>query len=94
MLSVDINHPNADKFIDKKIDTSKVTGANISVRIDDEFMNNLGTKNNSYLWNKITSNAWKSAEPGILFWDTILRESPTAGYGTKWEPASTNPLAN
>lgn len=94
MLSLSINHPDADKFIDKKIDTSKVTGANISVKIDDDFMNNLDNKRNSGLWSKITTNAWKSAEPGILFWDTVLRESPTAGYGIKWEPTSTNPLAN
>lgn len=111
MLSTSIKHPDAEEFIDMKLDTTKVTGANVSVRIDDEFMtsvelrkdyiqqfpvdslNPLMTKtiNASTLWNKIVHNAWKSAEPGILFWNTILRESPTAGYGEEWKPVSTNP---
>lgn len=91
MLSISINHPDADKFIDKKIDTSKVTGANISVKIADNFMVHKKFGKNKVLWDKITHNAWKSAEPGILFWDTILRESPAAGYGLKYRESSTNP---
>ena len=101
MLSVDINHPDADKFIDKKMDTTKVTGANISVKIDHSFMRSLDKSNknersdkNKNLWDKIVNNAWKSAEPGILFWDTILEESPARGYGDRWKESSTNPLAN
>lgn len=114
MLSTSIKHPDADKFIDLKLDTSKVTGANVSVKITDEFME--AVKNNKKfvqqfpvnsdspiltkevdalsLWKKITYGAWKSAEPGVLFWDTILKESPARGYGAEWEEQSTNPLAN
>lgn len=87
MLSVSIKHPDAEKFIDKKMNTSKVTGANISVKIDDEFMNSV-VNNTNYiqqfpidsikpiltkeidskkLWGKLIHNAWKSAEPGILY---------------------------
>ena len=111
MLSTSIKHPDVGEFIDMKLDTTKVTGANISVRIDDEFMTSVElnknyiqqfpidslkplmtkTINANTLWNKIVHNAWKSAEPGILFWDTVLRESPTAGYGEEWKPVSTNP---
>ena len=111
MLSTSIKHPDAEEFIDMKLDTTKVTGANVSVRIDDEFMTSVElckdyiqqfpinslkplmtkTINANTLWNKIVHNAWKSAEPGILFWDTVLRESPTAGYGEEWKPVSTNP---
>ncbi len=111
MLSTSIKHPDAEEFIDMKLDTTKVTGANVSVRIDDEFMTAVElnknyiqqfpidslkplmtkTINANTLWNKIVHNAWKSAEPGILFWDTVLRESPTAGYGEEWKPVSTNP---
>lgn len=101
MLSLDINHPDADKFIDKKMDTTKVTGANISVKIDHDFMRSLDSNNkneksdkNKQLWNKIINNAWKSAEPGILFWDTILQESPARGYGEKWKESSTNPCVS
>lgn len=114
MLSTSIKHPDAEAFIDKKMDTSKVTGANVSVKIDDNFMAAVNLKREYVqqfpvdslnpmmtktidpvkLWNKIVHNAWKSAEPGILFWDTILRECPTAGYGESWKPVSTNPLAN
>ena len=112
MLSLSINHPDADKFIDAKMIEGKVTGANVSVKIDDEFMDAV-TKDETYiqkfpvysdnpqivkeikardLWNKIIHNAWKSAEPGVLFWDTILRESVPdcyAKYGFK--TVSTNP---
>lgn len=114
MLSTSIKHPDANKFIDLKLDTTKVTGANVSVRITDEFME--AVKNDRKftqqfpvdsetpimtkdinaldLWKKITYGAWKSAEPGVLFWDTILKESPARGYGAEWEEKSTNPLAN
>lgn len=143
MLSVSINHPDSDRFIDMKLDTEKVTGANVSVRITDEFMESVEdntdfiqtfpidlsinqhtafvenysedqlTKGKLYplkyegdeeykgtyakiidakeLWAKIINGAWKSAEPGILFWDTILSESPAAGYGPDWKEESTNP---
>src|SRR5690625_2390511 len=94
MLSVSINHPDAEDFIDAKMEQGKVTGANVSVRIDDEFMNAVKSDaeyvqkypifspNPKYsktvqakkIWDKIVHNAWKSAEPGILFWDTIQRE--------------------
>lgn len=114
MLSTHIKHPDSERFIDMKLDTTKVTGANVSVKIDDEFMHSVKS-NSSYtqtfpvdstvpkvskainskdLWDKIVYNAWKSAEPGILFWDTITKECPTAGYGEEWKPSSTNPLAN
>lgn len=112
MLSVSINHPDSGDFIDAKMEQGKVTGANISVRIDDDFMeavkqdakytqkypifsdNPQFTKDikANDIWNKIVHNAWKSAEPGILFWDTIINESipdcyADLGYGT----VSTNP---
>lgn len=111
MLSIHVKHPDAERFVDKKVDSTKVTGANISVKVDDNFMNAIkeGKQytqqfpieseepklikriNPKNLWGKMMLNAWKSAEPGILFWDTILRESPTAGYGEEWKPTSTNP---
>lgn len=112
MLSVSIKHPDSEQFIDAKMDEGKVTGANVSVKIDDEFMKavrNSATYLQKYpinsstpvyskeieaakLWQKIVFNAWKSAEPGILFWDTVIRESvpdcyADLGYGT----VSTNP---
>jgi ribonucleoside-diphosphate reductase alpha chain len=136
MLTVSIKHPDAENFINIKIDTSKVTGANCSVKLTDEFLNcvktgspylqtfpinasNLdlfgtvdkvdldtlelgklyyGKKINTYyrlinakdLWKKIIHNAHKSAEPGVLFWDTILRESPADCY-PKFQTVSTNP---
>ena len=95
MLSLSIKHPDAENFIDAKVETGKVTGANVSIKIDDEFMRAV-LNNEKYvqkfpidsddpmyvkeidartLWNKIIHNAWKSAEPGVLFWDTIIRES-------------------
>lgn len=143
MLSIDIRHPDTDKFIDAKLESGKVTGANISVKIRDEFMEVLKEDGIFYqrfpiksdivgfyddmikvnelsdfdpliyqissnsrkltppqyfkkikskqLWGKIVRNAHKSAEPGILFWDTILRESPANCYGEEWEESSTNP---
>ena len=95
MLSISIKHPDAESFIDAKLDAGKVTGANVSVKIDHEFMdavvNNkpyqqqfpVDSDNPSFkqtieprkLWEKIVHNAWKSAEPGVLFWDTVINES-------------------
>ncbi len=112
MLSVSIKHPDAEDFIDAKLDLGKITGANISVRIDDEFMKSVVAKKNythkfpinsdepvftktidaSSLWNKIITNAWRSAEPGILFWDTIVKESiPDCYADLGFETISTNP---
>lgn len=112
MLSVSINHPDAGDFIDAKLEQGKVTGANISVKIDDEFMKAVENKA-SYtqkfpvysvrpsrkveikageVWKKIVHNAWKSAEPGILFWDTIIRESiPDCYADLGFNTVSTNP---
>ena len=95
MLSVSIKHPDSEAFIDAKMTEGKVTGANVSVKLDDAFMqaavNGTPYKQQypvdsdqpvftkeidaSALWKKIVHNAWKSAEPGVLFWDTIIRES-------------------
>ncbi|MCK0131531.1 adenosylcobalamin-dependent ribonucleoside-diphosphate reductase [Flavobacteriaceae bacterium F08102] len=112
MLTVSINHPDAEDFINAKLEEGKVTGANISVRIDNEFMeavkmnktyiqkfpihsdNPKVTKeiNARELWNKIVHNAWKSAEPGILFWDTIIHESvPDCYVDEGYMTVSTNP---
>ncbi len=112
MLSISIKHPDSESFIDAKMEQGKVTGANVSVRIDDGFMNavkNKGTYNQQYpiesanpskvqeidargLWDKIIHNAWKSAEPGILFWDTIIRESvPDCYADLGFKTLSTNP---
>ncbi|MBR4964661.1 MAG: adenosylcobalamin-dependent ribonucleoside-diphosphate reductase [Alistipes sp.] len=112
MLSLLIKHPDAEKFIDAKVDTGKVTGANVSIKIDDEFMNAVkagksyrqefpvGSAEPIYkqdidaqkLWNKIIHNAWKSAEPGVLFWDTIIRESVPDCYADEgFRTVSTNP---
>lgn len=112
MLSVSIKHPDAESFIDAKMTEGKVTGANVSVKIDDDFMNAVvsGTPytqqypidstnptfskeiNASLLWNKIIHNAWKSAEPGVLFWDTIIRESVPDTYADLgFKTVSTNP---
>lgn len=112
MLSVSINHPDAEDFIDAKLEQGKITGANISVRIDDAFMEAVRqdkeytqkypvfSSNPKFsktikareLWNKIVHNAWKSAEPGILFWDTIQKESvPDCYADLGFETVSTNP---
>ena len=112
MLSVSIEHPDSEAFIDAKMTEGKVTGANVSVKIDDDFMNaavNGGTYKQQYpidsdspvyvkdidasgLWKKIIHNAWKSAEPGVLFWDTILRESvPDCYADLGFRTVSTNP---
>jgi len=112
MLSVSIKHPDSESFIDAKMTSGKVTGANVSVKIDDDFMNAAisGGKymqaypidspkplyskeiDASQLWKKIVHNAWKSAEPGVLFWDTILRESvPDCYADLGFQTVSTNP---
>lgn len=112
MLSLSIKHPDAERFIDAKVDTGKVTGANVSIKIDDEFMRAaiagkkyhqqfpIGSDKPQYeqqidakkLWEKIIHNAWKSAEPGVLFWDTIIRESIPDCYADEgFVTVSTNP---
>ena len=112
MLSLSIKHPDAENFIDAKLDTNKVTGANVSIKIDDEFMRAaidgrtytqqfpINSSNPKYvkhidarkLWGKIIHNAWKSAEPGVLFWDTIIRESVPDCYADQgFTTVSTNP---
>jgi len=112
MLSVSVNHPDSEDFINAKLEQGKVTGANISVKIDDGFMK--AVKNNTNyiqkypvfsknpkvsktivandLWKKIVHNAWKSAEPGMLFWDTIINESvPDCYADLGYKTVSTNP---
>lgn len=112
MLSISIKHPDSEHFIDAKMESGKVTGANVSIKLDDEFMHAvkegksymqqypIGAPNPKYtkevdarkLWKKIIHNAWASAEPGVLFWDTVIRESIAdnyADYGFK--TVSTNP---
>ena len=112
MLSISIKHPDSESFIDAKMEQGKVTGANVSVKIDDEFMKAalsgelykqqypidsenpkvVKTINAQNLWKKIIHNAWKSAEPGVLFWDTILRESVADCYADLgYRTVSTNP---
>ena len=112
MLSIGIKHPDAEDFIDAKMELGKVTGANVSIRIDDEFMQAVesnGTYVHQYpldsttpshkkiidaavLWKKIIHNAWRSAEPGVLFWDTIIRESlPDCYADLGYKTVSTNP---
>ncbi len=112
MLSLLVKHPDAEKFIDAKTDMGKVTGANVSIKLDDDFMrasakglpyhqkfpvdaekplyeNDIDAKK---LWDKIIHNAWKSAEPGVLFWDTIIRESvPDCYADLGFKTVSTNP---
>ena len=112
MLSLLIKHPDAERFIDAKVDTGKVTGANVSIKVDDGFMR-AALAGESYrqqfpvnaekptyvqdidakkLWDKIIHNAWKSAEPGVLFWDTIIRESVPDCYAEDgFRTVSTNP---
>ena len=112
MLSISIKHPNAEQFIDAKLEQGKITGANVSVKITDEFMECVRNGKpfvQQYpvdspnpmvrqeidaraLWNKIIHNAWASAEPGVLFWDTILRESVPDCYADfGYRTVSTNP---
>ncbi len=112
MLSISVKHPDAEHFIDAKMESGKVTGANVSVKIDDEFMKAV-VEGKSYtqqypidsdspthvkeiearsLWSKIVHNAWKSAEPGILFWDTVINESVADSYADQgFKTVSTNP---
>ncbi len=112
MLSVSSKHPDAEDFIDAKIDGTKVTGANVSIKIDDAFMNAAinekvytqqwpiesenpvvtKTVDAKKIWDKVVHNAWKSAEPGILFWDTIIKESVADCYADLgYKTVSTNP---
>jgi ribonucleoside-diphosphate reductase alpha chain len=112
MLSVSIKHPDSEAFIDAKMETGKVTGANVSVRIDDDFMRAVDGDTEytqqypvlsdkpwytqqadaTSLWKKIVHNAWQSAEPGILFWDTVIRESvPDCYADLGYRTVSTNP---
>ncbi|WP_320168302.1 adenosylcobalamin-dependent ribonucleoside-diphosphate reductase [Mangrovibacterium marinum] len=112
MLSVSIKHPDSEKFIDAKMEQGKVTGANVSVKIHDDFMKSvesgkpylqqypIDAEEPKYsneidanaLWGKIVHNAWKSAEPGILFWDTIIKESvPDCYADLGYRTVSTNP---
>jgi len=98
MLTLDVNHPEIENFVTAKNDLTKVTGANISVKVDDNFMN-IAAHRDSYslifpehkLWDKLIHQAWKTAEPGVLFWDTIKRESISSCYGPDWQEVSTNP---
>ena len=112
MLSVSIKHPDSESFIDAKLEQGKVTGANVSVKIEDDFMKAVEQETNyqqAYpihaekplykkeidavrLWKKIVKNAWQSAEPGILFWDTIIKESvPDCYADLGYRTVSTNP---
>lgn len=112
MLSLSVKHPDAENFIDAKVEAGKVTGANVSIKLDDEFMRAVvdskkyqqkfpidsetplyeKTIDAKSLWNKIIHNAWKSAEPGILFWDTIIKESiPDCYADLGFKTVSTNP---
>lgn len=112
MLSISIKHPDSEAFIDAKMQEGKITGANVSVKLDDEFMQcavdgkeytqqfpiysanpQIQTKINAKrLWEKIVHNAWKSAEPGVLFWDTIIKESiPDCYADLGFRTVSTNP---
>lgn len=114
MITININHPDIKQFITCKDDLTSITGANISIKITDEFMkavendedyglhfpteyldetnvfNTIGIKAKE-LWNLIIHQATTKAEPGILFWDTIIKESIPSCYGKNWEETSTNP---
>jgi len=112
MLTISIKHPDSEEFIDAKMEAGKITGANVSVKIDDEFMRAvvegrpyiqqypIDSPNPKFhkeinareLWKKIIHNAWKSAEPGVLFWDTVTRESvPDCYADLGYRTVSTNP---
>ncbi len=112
MLSISIKHPDAESFIDAKLEQGKITGANVSVKVTDEFMECVRSGkpfvqqypidsdhpmvkkeiNARALWDKIIANAWSSAEPGVLFWDTIIRESVPDCYADfGYRTVSTNP---
>ena len=112
MLSISIKHPDSEQFIDAKMESGKVTGANISIKLDDEFMKAV-KEGTTYvqqypiesdqpkykkeidarkLWKKVIHNAWASAEPGVLFWDTVIRESIADNYSEYgFKTVSTNP---
>lgn len=92
MLTMNINHPDAEEFITSKDDLTKLTGCNISVKITDDFMNKVkqGEVDATRVWGKIIHQAWKSAEPGVLFWDTVTNNSPADKY-VGFESISTNP---
>jgi ribonucleoside-diphosphate reductase alpha chain len=112
MLSISIKHPDAEQFIDAKMESGKITGANVSIKLDDEFMKAV-KEGRSYvqqypiessnpkfkkeidarkLWDKIIHNAWASAEPGVLFWDTVIKESIADNYSEYgFKTVSTNP---
>jgi ribonucleoside-diphosphate reductase alpha chain len=112
MLTLSVQHPDAEKFIDAKLEKGKVTGANISIKVTDDFMKAVYMNKNyqqkfpinsdtpkytkeinaNKLWNKIIENAWKSAEPGVIFWDTMLKESiPDCYADLGFRTMSTNP---
>jgi len=112
MLSLSVKHPEVEQFIEAKQDTSRITGANVSIRITDDFMKAVAanevfklqfpvdaaepkvstTKDAREIWEKIVHNAWRSAEPGILFWDTIINESVADSYASEgFKTVSTNP---
>ena len=112
MLSVSIKHPDSESFIDAKMTEGKITGANVSIKLDDEFMKcaiegkpytqqyPIDSNNPTYtkevnaksIWEKVVHNAWKSAEPGVLFWDTIIKESvPDCYSDLGFKTVSTNP---
>jgi len=112
MLSISIKHPDSEHFIDAKMESGKVTGANVSIKLDDEFMQAvkegktytqqypIDSNNPKYskdidarrLWEKVIHNAWSSAEPGVLFWDTVIRESIADTYSDfGFKTVSTNP---
>ena len=112
MMSISIKHPDSEAFIDAKMTEGRITNANVSVRLTDEFMQcvqenkpfiqqyPIDSPNPKYtkevdaraLWNKIIHNAWKSAEPGVMFWDTIIRESiPDCYADLGFKTLSTNP---
>jgi ribonucleoside-diphosphate reductase alpha chain len=112
MLSISIDHPDSESFIDAKMEQGKVTGANVSVKMTDGFMKAalvgdeyqqqypVGSANPTFtkivdakrIWNKIIHNAWKSAEPGVLFWDTLIKESiPDCYADLGFRTISTNP---
>lgn len=113
MLSISVKHPDVEDFIDAKLEQGKVTGANVSVKMTDDFMQAIVNNSNEFtlqypvdaakpkttkvvdpmrIWNKIIHNSWKSAEPGILFWDTVTRESVPDSYADLgFRTVSTNP---
>lgn len=92
MISMDVEHPDIHEFLTCKDDLTKITGANISVKVSDKFMKNLEDIENSQIWKKLIHQAWKNGEPGILFWDQIIRESPADCY-KDFKTITTNPCS-